>query len=231
MPCSKIKGGSPAKHHKWRNSIYDVIQSRAQEQGTLGRGADVLPGRRQPGQLLPALGEASAPDEAETAVRAAIQEVASSTVSARTVSSNHRRSPPPGNAGQSQTCCCGSCARTTCWPFAPQDILTTDSRHELRGISEPGGADENKGVNQLWVADITYIRLRKEFVYLAVIIDPLLPQGYRMGVGPEFKRQVAIRRWKRRWRGGGRRRASSSLRSRHSVCLARLYRDDYGNAA
>src|SRR5207237_4357246 len=26
-------------------------------------------------------------------------------------------------------------------------------------------------INQLWVADITYIRLRSEFVYLAVILD------------------------------------------------------------
>jgi putative transposase len=27
------------------------------------------------------------------------------------------------------------------------------------------------GINQLWVADITYIRLEGEFVYLAVVID------------------------------------------------------------
>jgi transposase InsO family protein len=27
------------------------------------------------------------------------------------------------------------------------------------------------GVDQLWVADITYIRLEEEFVYLAVILD------------------------------------------------------------
>ena len=27
------------------------------------------------------------------------------------------------------------------------------------------------GINQLWVADITYIRLEMEFVYLAVILD------------------------------------------------------------
>jgi putative transposase len=27
------------------------------------------------------------------------------------------------------------------------------------------------GVDQLWVADITYIRLREEFVFLAVILD------------------------------------------------------------
>lgn len=26
-------------------------------------------------------------------------------------------------------------------------------------------------VNQLWVADITYIRLREELVYLAVVLD------------------------------------------------------------
>jgi transposase InsO family protein len=27
------------------------------------------------------------------------------------------------------------------------------------------------GINQLWVADITYIRLHQEWVYLAVILD------------------------------------------------------------
>jgi putative transposase len=27
------------------------------------------------------------------------------------------------------------------------------------------------GINQLWVADITYVRLKGEFVYLAVILD------------------------------------------------------------
>jgi putative transposase len=30
---------------------------------------------------------------------------------------------------------------------------------------------EVTGINQLWVADITYIQLPKEFIYLAVIID------------------------------------------------------------
>jgi transposase InsO family protein len=27
------------------------------------------------------------------------------------------------------------------------------------------------GINQLWVADMTYIRLRREFVFLAVVLD------------------------------------------------------------
>jgi transposase InsO family protein len=45
------------------------------------------------------------------------------------------------------------------------------------------------GINQLWVADITYIRLKTEFVYLAVI-----PDGFsRKAVGWAPDRTLAIR--------------------------------------
>jgi transposase InsO family protein len=45
------------------------------------------------------------------------------------------------------------------------------------------------GINQLWVADITYIRLQAEFVYLAVILD-----GYsRKVVGWALERTLATR--------------------------------------
>jgi putative transposase len=49
--------------------------------------------------------------------------------------------------------------------------ITTDSNHH-RPIS-PNLAKKMAptGLNQLWVADITYIRLELEFVYLAVILD------------------------------------------------------------
>ena len=50
-------------------------------------------------------------------------------------------------------------------------VLTTDSRHGLRVYPNLAKGFEPVGVNQLWVADITYIRLRREFVYLAVILD------------------------------------------------------------
>jgi len=45
------------------------------------------------------------------------------------------------------------------------------------------------GVNQLWVADITYIRLRTEFVYLAIVLDA----HSRKVVGWELDQTLATR--------------------------------------
>lgn len=50
-------------------------------------------------------------------------------------------------------------------------LATTDSRHELAVYRNLARELEVSGVDQLWVADITYIRLEVEFVYLAVILD------------------------------------------------------------
>jgi len=49
-------------------------------------------------------------------------------------------------------------------------VVTTGPGH---GRAYPNLAQELEvtGINQLWVADITYIRLASEFVYLAVVID------------------------------------------------------------
>ena len=50
-------------------------------------------------------------------------------------------------------------------------VSTTDSNHDRAVYANlvPGLAVT--GINQLWVADITYIRLVREWVYLAVILD------------------------------------------------------------
>ena len=50
-------------------------------------------------------------------------------------------------------------------------VVTTDSTHGRKVY--PNLAEEMtlSGIDQLWVADITYIRLQTEFVYLAVVID------------------------------------------------------------
>lgn len=48
---------------------------------------------------------------------------------------------------------------------------TTDSRHEWRVWPNLAKTLQPMTVNQLWVADITYVRLAEAFVYLAVILD------------------------------------------------------------
>jgi putative transposase len=50
-------------------------------------------------------------------------------------------------------------------------ILTTDSKHELPVYPNLAKDMVLTGINQLWVADITYIRLEVEFVFLAVLLD------------------------------------------------------------
>jgi putative transposase len=50
-------------------------------------------------------------------------------------------------------------------------VATTNSRHEFEVYLNLGRRLKLTGINQLWVADITYIRLAKEFVYLAVVLD------------------------------------------------------------
>ena len=49
--------------------------------------------------------------------------------------------------------------------------VTTDSRHDLPVYPNLAREVRPSGANQLWVADITYIRLCTEFVYLAVVLD------------------------------------------------------------
>jgi len=50
-------------------------------------------------------------------------------------------------------------------------VRTTDSDHGLPVYPNLAKGVVLTGINQLWVADITYIRLLCEFVYLAVILD------------------------------------------------------------
>jgi len=50
-------------------------------------------------------------------------------------------------------------------------VVTTDSAHHLPVYPNLAREMTLTDLDQLWVADITYIRLRAEFVYLAVILD------------------------------------------------------------
>lgn len=50
-------------------------------------------------------------------------------------------------------------------------VVTANSDHGLEVYLNLAGRMKVTGINQPWVADITYIRLKTEFVYLAVILD------------------------------------------------------------
>ena len=67
--------------------------------------------------------------------------------------------------------------------------ITTNSKHKFEVYLNLAARMKLTGINQLWVADITYIRLKAEFVYLAVILD-----GFsRKVVGWALDRTLAIR--------------------------------------
>jgi putative transposase len=50
-------------------------------------------------------------------------------------------------------------------------VVTTDSRHGRPVYPNLAETVNPTAVNQLWIADITYIRLETDFVYLAVVLD------------------------------------------------------------
>lgn len=52
-----------------------------------------------------------------------------------------------------------------------QVVMTTHSRHHLEIALNLGRRMKLTGIDQLWLADITYIQLWGEFVYLAVVLD------------------------------------------------------------
>ena len=68
-------------------------------------------------------------------------------------------------------------------------VATTDADHPLEVYLNLAARIKLTGINQLWVADITYIRLKAEFVYLAVVLDAYS----RKVVGWALERTLAAR--------------------------------------
>ena len=71
-------------------------------------------------------------------------------------------------------------------------MVTTDSRHNLPIYPNLARDIKPMAINQLWVADITYIRLRTEFVYLAVVLDAFSRRGIGWALGRTLEARLAV---------------------------------------
>lgn len=114
---------------------------------------------------------ASAPRQEETAVRDAIQRVALAQrhYGYRRIAAQLRREGLAVNRKRVLRLMRQDnllCLRRR--SFVP---ITTCSRHGWRVVPNLARGLVPSGLDQLWVADITYIRLQEEFAYLAVVLD------------------------------------------------------------
>ena len=50
-------------------------------------------------------------------------------------------------------------------------VVTTDSNHGRKIYPNLAAEMTLTGINQLWIADITYVRLEEEFIFVAVVLD------------------------------------------------------------
>jgi putative transposase len=71
-------------------------------------------------------------------------------------------------------------------------VITTDSRHNLPVYPNLASQMTATAINQLWVADITYIRLRVEFIYLAVLLDAFSRRVIGWALGRTLEAKLAV---------------------------------------
>jgi putative transposase len=72
-------------------------------------------------------------------------------------------------------------------------VFTTDSRHNLPIYPNLARRVSLTKLNQLWVADITFIRLGSEFIYLAVVLDAYSRRVIGWDLGRTLQAELAIR--------------------------------------
>ena len=65
-------------------------------------------------------------------------------------------------------------------------VTTTNSQHKCEVSLNLARRLQLTGINQLWVADLTYLRLGREFVYLAVILDAFSRKIVGWEVAPQM---------------------------------------------
>jgi putative transposase len=72
-------------------------------------------------------------------------------------------------------------------------VLTTDSQHGYAVYPNLAARVNLTGVNQLWVADITYVRLRETFLYVAVVMDAYSRRVVGWELAEDLRAELALR--------------------------------------
>jgi transposase InsO family protein len=72
-------------------------------------------------------------------------------------------------------------------------IVTTNSRHGWWAYPNLAAGLHLTSVNQLWVADITYIRLQDEFIFLAVLLDAFSRRIVGWELGESLQASLPLR--------------------------------------
>ena len=71
-------------------------------------------------------------------------------------------------------------------------VTTTDSRHNFEVSLNLARRMKVTGPNQLWVADLTYIRLQREFVFLAVLLDAFSRKVIGWNLGRRMNAELCL---------------------------------------
>ena len=71
-------------------------------------------------------------------------------------------------------------------------VFTTDSQHGYVVYANLAARLKLTGVNQLWVADITYVRLRETFLYVAIMMDAYSRRVVGWELGEDLRAELAL---------------------------------------
>jgi len=184
----KIETRRQERQRLWRNGIFDQIRELMPMQGNLSIERMCELAKVSRAGFYRSLQE-QRPQEEDTEVRSAIQAIAlghrrrygyrrvAAELKRRGMQVNHKR-------------VARIMREDNLLAVQPrQFVTTTDSGHALEIYLNLAWRMKLTGIDQLWVADITYIRLQAEFVYLAVVLD-----GYsRRVVGWKLDRTLTSR--------------------------------------
>jgi len=71
-------------------------------------------------------------------------------------------------------------------------VRTTDSQHPFEVFLNLAKRMELTAADQLWVADLTYIRLQQEFIYMAVVLDAFSRRVVGWALNRSLRSTVAV---------------------------------------